>query len=1448
VRSHSDAATSMSAPELRVRRTLEAREQVFQRIARGAPLPEILDLIARSSEEIIPDVLCSVLLLEPGTRRLKNGAAPSLPDFFSSALQGAETGPGRGSCGTAAYTGTRVIVEDVQTHPYWADWKQLAAAAGLRACWSEPILSARGIVLGTFAMYYREPRRPDPVDLDFIHTSAYVAGVAIERAQAEAELALHRRFADERAGLGELAKHERFVIRERMGAGGMGVVYRALDRTRGGEVAIKVLRHVEGDTLFRFKREFRALADLAHPNLVNLYELMSTGEEWFFTMELLDGVPFTEYLGVESEASPPTTEETTPGSVAHGRVAFPLPPSVPRPRAHGCRSPARLWPALQQLAEGVAALHRAGRLHRDIKPSNVLVTREGRVVLCDFGLVSDVDEVSWQDDSEPRQVAGTPMYMSPEQATGQPLTEATDWYSVGVMLYESLTGRLPFGGDRERILWLKARGEAAPPSSFAPDIPTELDQLCAAMLRRDPAARPSGREIRAALARGPGHVALPHDPSGDGELVGRYAEQRTLRAALEATRCGHSVTVFVHGPSGMGKTALVQSVLAGWRATHEAMVLAGRCHESESVPYKALDVLVDALSNQLIRLPEAQVTELLPRDIAELARLFPVLRRVDEVARELAHSPQPAGDPQESRQRAFAALRVLLRRLAERQRLVLFVDDLQWGDFDSAAFLLDLMHLADAPALLLIGCFRSEDLDENLLVRHLREPPGHGASAGDVRELALGPLPLEDATLLGRSALPPGEPDPEARAHEIACESGGSPLYVLELARADDPGAERGHASSLDSVLLDRIAALPAPAQALLTAVAVAGHPLPLAVAAVAAGQAVEPSTAHLLRVERLVRTRTVHGQPELEPYHDRVRVALLGQLDGAAQARVHGELARALEQRADVDPQLMVAHWRAAGDEGRAGAYALAAAARAEAALAFHLAAQHYQLALSLGHADPARTRELKARLAAALAYAGRLDESAHVSLEAAAGAGPDEALELRRRAMEALLLAGRLPEGLAIAREVAHSVGLRLPGAGGAAFAGQVWRKLHLRARGLGFAAREADAVAPAQLRRLDVGCSLATALTFVDPLLGMSVQSRQTLAALAAGEPYRASLALSSELTYRATLGATRWAELEPLCTRVRELAERTEDPQAIAFAVSATGLAYFYSGRWRVAHDLFRRAELLWRDRRIEMRWAADVTQAFLLATLVQLGETRELTHLLPIYLREAQGRGDFYATTALSTWRTNVGWLILDRAEEARQHAEEARLPPLGCRFHLHHYHELSTLAQIELYQGDGVAAWARLEASRHELEHSRLLHLPFLRGEAAYLRARAALAAAVARPGERRTLLDEAARAAASLGRERVPWAGALALLMEGSILATRGEPEAAGPTLAAAAARLEGVDMPLHAAVARRRRGELLGGVEGRAMATSATRWMEAQGVVHPARLTVLYAPGFAS
>ncbi|MDP3639154.1 MAG: GAF domain-containing protein, partial [Azonexus sp.] len=176
------------------RRTAELREQhhnrVLQMLAAKAPLVSVLEAIAHDVEAINPAMLCSIFLLDEAGKHLRYGAAPSLPAFFNSAIDGVAIGLGVGSSGTAAFTGQRVIVEDVATHPWWAPYRDLARQAGLGAGWSQPIISVQGKVLGVFAMYHRYPCFPSPADLRLIEDEARVVAVVIEKTAAEVRLQL----------------------------------------------------------------------------------------------------------------------------------------------------------------------------------------------------------------------------------------------------------------------------------------------------------------------------------------------------------------------------------------------------------------------------------------------------------------------------------------------------------------------------------------------------------------------------------------------------------------------------------------------------------------------------------------------------------------------------------------------------------------------------------------------------------------------------------------------------------------------------------------------------------------------------------------------------------------------------------------------------------------------------------------------------------------------------------------------------------------------------------------------------------------------------------------------------------------------------------------------------------------------------------------------------------
>ncbi len=462
------------------------------------------------------------------------------------------------------------------------------------------------------------------------------------------------------------------LIRE-LGRGGMGVVFEAVHVLRGDRVALKMLPQVDGAQLYRFKREFRSAADISHPNLIGLHSLESDGAQWFFTMDLIEGVDFLDYV----------------------RPGGPL--DLPRLRS-----------AFSQLVMGVMALHRNHIIHRDLKPSNVMVTHDGHVILLDFGLVVELDQPGATQSTD--KIAGTPAYMAPEQAAATVVTPACDWYAVGVMLYEALAGARPFNGTLWQILQDK---QALDPPPLPQDqaIPEDLATLCLRLLARDPRQRPDAFEIAKQAASGFGSESAATAGSGGHPIVGRDQHLASLKDAYRALqRHREPQTVFISGRSGEGKTTLGEHFLAPLRQDKNLAVMSGRCYDRESVPFKALDSLIDTLAGYLRALPQTDAAILMPDDIWVLARVFPVLLRVEVVAK-AAEVRTSALDEQQVRQRAFAALRSLVTRISRRSPVIWFIDDLQWGDADSAEVMFELLRPPDAPLMLFIGTYRSDETE-----------------------------------------------------------------------------------------------------------------------------------------------------------------------------------------------------------------------------------------------------------------------------------------------------------------------------------------------------------------------------------------------------------------------------------------------------------------------------------------------------------------------------------------------------------------------------------------------------------------------------------------------------------------------------------------------------------------------------------------------------------------
>jgi tetratricopeptide (TPR) repeat protein len=1254
--------------------------------------------------------------------------------------------------------------------------------------------------------------------------------------------------ATQQSPIGIFAGTKRFRPVTLLGRGNKGVVYRVHDVETGTDVALKTLDTRDPDELYRLKQEFRVLAGITHPNLVELYELVVSENECFFTMELVEGINFIEHIHGGAARLPEDFHSPTLTDAGLGRFL-----AVSR-----------------QLVLGVSALHAAGKLHRDVKPSNMLVTKAGRLVLLDFGLAialgieGGLDNVSGV-------AAGTLAYMAPEQAWGGPPNPAADWYSVGVALYEALTGRLPFTGPPARML--RDKGDNPPPSPrrLVPTVLGPLDAIVTALLNADPARRPGAQAILEHLASCHATTGVPVAPQpdarGEAPFVGRAQEWAKLRFVCNSVARGSPAVIHVMGPSGIGKTELIRRFLSSVEQDGRTLVLRGRCHPRETMPYKGLDTVVDALSRVLISLPESKVAALVPRHAAALVRLFPVLGRVPALGG-WGDGEQDA-EPYEVRRRGVKALRELLARIADRQPLILWIDDLQWGDLDSATLLRELLRPPDAPAMALVLSYRSEDRNSIPLLSALKAdndvlPPEW------THEILLGALELNETRELAR-LLCAAQLESDQLISEIATESAGSPFFLGELARSVISGRSAGGAAAavslrLADVMHDRVQQLPTRERELLEIVSVAGSPLDRTVALNAAGLG-EPGRPVILALEQghFLRLTHLDDRPAVEVYHDRLREALVARLSPDHLATRHRWIAEALECAPDPDLQALFQHYLGAGDSALAGRYAVRAGDLAASTLAFDRAAQLYRqaLRLSTGGYD---AWVLHVRLGEALANCGRggvaagsFEEAA--SLLAQQSGDPAEILSLKRRAAEQYLRSGHIERGIALMRAVLAELGVSVPRTSRGAMLASVFHRARFLLRGVGFEPRGGDAISPQTLLRLDARWAVATSLSVVDPIVGDGVGVRCLIEALDVGERSRIVRTLGLEAAREAALGTKFFqGRSRRLLQVVERLARESGDPYDQAWLHQSLGTTAYFGARWRTTRDECDASVAIWRERCRGAAWEVVTGESFSISALAHMGDLRELSERLPEAIRDGDQRGDVYAATSLRMGVPNMYWLAQDRADEAKVVAAEAISPWPSTTFLTQHYLYLIATVQADLYAGDVWAAWRRVGEAWPKLSRAQFLSLAFARVELRHLRARAALAAAASPreglppgamppdPAWAPARLIRLARAeAAHLRREHLPSASPFASLIAAGIAAWEGDHSVAVSQLARAAQAAEQADMGLYGAAARHREGVLRGGEAGCRLSGDAERWMRAQGIQNPTAMVAVLTPGCA-
>ena len=260
----------------------------------------------------------------------------------------------------------------------------------------------------------------------------------------------------------------RYEIIEKVGDGGMALVYRAKDTLLNRIVAVKVLREQfasDDEFIERFRREAQSAASLSHPNVVNIYDVGHTGSTHFIVMEYVDGENLSDLIKTKGELS------------EHFIVSVGM-----------------------QIATGLAHAHHHGIIHRDIKPHNILITNEGRVKVTDFGIAQAMSSANL---TQTGVVLGSVHYFSPEQARGVNIQAASDLYSLGIVMYEMIVGKQPFRGDTPISIALKQIQEMPiPPRQYRPDLHRGLEQLVLQLLAKEPEQRPKSADEVVRILKG----------------------------------------------------------------------------------------------------------------------------------------------------------------------------------------------------------------------------------------------------------------------------------------------------------------------------------------------------------------------------------------------------------------------------------------------------------------------------------------------------------------------------------------------------------------------------------------------------------------------------------------------------------------------------------------------------------------------------------------------------------------------------------------------------------------------------------------------------------------------------------------------------------------------------------------------------------------------------------
>ena len=794
-------------------------------------------------------------------------------------------------------------------------------------------------------------------------------------------------------------------------------------------------------------------------------------------------------------------------------------------------------------------------------------------------------------------------------------------------------------------------------------------------------------------------------------------------------------------------------------------MLRSAARPQESVPLRAIDAMIDELAQVIGRLPAAERAGIEAELPGALVSAFPVLGALDGAVRRA-----PAvGDAIEVRREAQLAFAAVLGRLAGIRPVVLWIDDLQWADYESLLFLEAMIAHAGAAPLLAVLSRRPIPLPWREREDWLAGFP----------RVALGPL-SDDAARALLAAHTARHPMTDA-AIARALEDGRGNAFLLEFLARHTPRDGGDGAVEVGSALGAALDGLDRDARVLFECVSLAQHPVPLAtLGRVLADRArLRGHTAHLA-AEGLI---SLDERDCAQPYHDALRGRADAGLDPDTRRSRHAQLARAFgDTGAPIEWQ--IPHLEGSGQRDAAARASITAGHAAAARYAFEIAAAYFTKALALGELAPATRTQVLEALADNLATTGNGRAAAAHYREAADLVRPADAraaLAMQHKGAIALLRSGDLEAGRAALEDALRALGERLPRR---AMLGLVYEALRLMIASKLPARRP---LTPRVELRLDTLWTSATTLSLYDPVGAYPLTLRFARQALAAGQPRWVVRALALEAAFLAALGGRFRARADRTMAELRKQTSQIE-PYETAWVAATEGSTAWLAGDVQRCHDWTSRARELWRGVPEAGAYEQAVLDSFRLPAMAVLGHHAEALRSADDVLAIARARGDGFATLPCLHGHITLAYLGTGQIDRAAAGADEASAIARHASSPIPAYHQAWSRATLALFHGDADQADRAIAAAWGRLRRSGLLWLEAVAGDMRYLRARCALAAARTRRGRARARrLRDAAAQARWLRGSTLAYGAAVAAAIDAQIAVLTGR-ESDGRTQAAAA------------------------------------------------------------